>query len=236
MGSSLNQAELNAYNAKWVAGNIIDDTPVAIRLKKLGTGTVTSVTVTTGTGIVMITSDGGTDSYTFAAYTTFGTLVDAINADGIFEAKILDGLRADASVSVLVNGAITISAAGYYDAKVDTDAQKTFTYRATYDREVGNDKLVKGHRVKLAEVLYNVNINAASAQGFRIYEWNADAKTETLIYTRASVDATNTTINFAAGNGFITAGVGNDLIVRVIDGTSITDATANFMDVSYVAE
>lgn len=236
MGSSLNQAQLNAANAKWVCGNIIDDTPVALRLKYKGTGTVTSVTVTTGTNIVAITSDGGTDTYKFSDYTTFGTLVDAINADGIFEAKILDGLRADASVSVLVDGAITISAKGYYDVKVDTSAQKTFTYRATFDREVGNDKWIKGHRVKLAEVLYNVNINAAAAQGFRIYEWDAEGKTETLIYTRASVDATNTTINFAAGNGFITAGVGNDLVVRVIDGTSVSDTSANFMDVSYVAE
>src|SRR3990167_864626 len=69
------------------------DTPVAIRLRKLTVGSVTSVTVTTATDLVLITSDGGTDTYTFSTYTTVGKLIDAINGDGIFEAKAMDTLR-----------------------------------------------------------------------------------------------------------------------------------------------
>ena len=87
--SSLNSVLTRQALASGVTLQVGTDTPVAIRLRKLSVGSVTSVTVTTATNIVMITSDGGTDTYTFATYTTVGALVDAINADGIFEAKVL---------------------------------------------------------------------------------------------------------------------------------------------------
>ena len=223
---------------------VLDDGAVAIRLKYIGTGTVTSVTMTKATNIVLVTSDGLTDTYTFATYSNMGLLADAINADGIFEAKILDALRTDETVNsdFLSNTAITVSADGYYNLYTDTSValasnnDHIYTYRCAYDRGVNTGLLNTGHRVRLSEVLYNLDINAASAGGFAIYEWDAAAKTETLVYTRASVDITNTTINFAAGNSTLDAGFGNDLIVRVKNATSITNADANFLNVSYTRE
>jgi len=229
--------------AQNIAATVVDDTPVALRLKYKGTGTVTSVTVTTATNIILITSDGGTDTYTFATYSNMGLLADAINADGIFECLILDALRTDETTnSDFVTGVKTISSAGFYDCLVDTDTAQNsdnefiYTYRCTIDRNPGSEKPKASRRVRLSEVLYNVNVNGAEAKGFQIIEWDAAAKTETVIYQKVSVDAAATTVNFAAGVKTLDAGVGNDLIVRVKDTTSITDADANYLICSYTRE
>lgn len=237
MGASLDQSRLNNLNRSFQVGSVVDDTPVAIRLKYIGTGTVTSVTFDTDQDFTLVTSDGGTDEYLFATYTDYGLLIDQIKGDGIFDVKILDSLRADTTAgSPFIDGAATITSEGYYDALIDTSSEKNFTFRCTYDRNVGATKPIAGHRVHLQEIVYNMNINAASANGVRVYEWDAVDKTETQIWRAASVDATATTHNWASGEGMISAGVGNDLIVRVIDGTSLTDATGNFMNVSYIRE
>ncbi len=87
------------------------DTPIAIRLRYVGTGSATSVTITTATNIVTVsaeTSGTVTNTYAFATYTTIGALADQINSDGLFEAKVLDALRADSTgSSYFVTGAIT---------------------------------------------------------------------------------------------------------------------------------
>lgn len=222
-----------------VVGRVVDDTPVAIRLRYIGTGTVTSVTTTISTGIVMITSDGGTDSYTFAANATVGVLVDAINADAIFEARVLDALRSDATDDMFLNGAITSSTSseGYaiWDVLHDTsavDATNTLAYmtvRMTPDPARCFVAPKESHRVSLQEIQYNVNVNAASAKGVRIYE--VVGSTETLIWSAASVDVTLTTITFASGQGFITGADATEYVVRVQDATSVTDATGNFLQV-----
>ena len=240
---SLDSILVKQGNSQNIAATTLDDGPVAIRLKYIGTGTVTSVTVTTATNIVMVTSDGGTDTYLFATYTTVGTLADAINGDGIFEAKILDALRTDQTDnSDFITGAKTISSAGFYDVTVDTDTAQNaggdfvFTHRCTYDRNPGSQKPSGSHRVRLSEVIYNVNVNGAEAKGFQIFEYDAINKTETIVYQKVSVDATATTVNFASGNSTLDAGIGNDLIVRVKDTTSITDADDNLLICSYTRE
>lgn len=229
--------------AQNVAATVVDDGPVALRLKYTGTGSVTSVTVTTATDLVLITSDGGTETFTFATYSSMGLLVDAINASVYWEALLLDAIRTDETVnSDFVTGAKTVTSLGYYDLTVDTNvAQDTdnefiYTYRCTYNRNPGSEKPSGGHRVRLSEVLYNVNVSAAEAAGFRIYEWDAAKRTETLVYAKASVDATATTINFASGEKTLDAGFGNDLIVRVRDATSISDTAANYLVCSYTRE
>ena len=83
------------------------DKSVALRLKYKGTGSVTSVTVVTATSVECITTDGGTDTYAFATYTTMGALADKINSDGIFECKVLDVLRSAGSDN---NASSTVSA------------------------------------------------------------------------------------------------------------------------------
>lgn len=246
--SSLNSVLYKEASARNVSDVVLDDGPIAIRLKYIGDGVVTSVIMTTANNITFISvdSDGTTqtDAYVFGTYTNMGLLADKINSDGRFEAKILDALRTDetGNSDFLSNTTITISADGYYDCLIDTSVAQNagndfiYTYRVTYDRGVNTGLVAGSHRVRLSEVLYNVDVNGIEAGGFQIFEWDATNKKETLIYQRASVDATNATINFASGNKTLDAGIGNDLIVRVKDTTSITDQTANFLNVNYTKE
>jgi len=167
MGQSLNQSELNFYNRKFAVGSVSDDTSVALRIRQTGGAVVTSVTTTTGTGIILIDADG-TTTVVFGTDTTIGAVADRINATANWECKVLDALRADASASVLVDGAITagfVDGVSYYDALVDTDAADKFTYRCTWDRGVGTSKPKAGHRVHLQEFEYYVELNAATVNG-----------------------------------------------------------------------
>jgi len=229
---SLDYALTRQALAKGVVRTVVDDTPVAIRLRYVGSGTVTSVTVTTATNIVMVTSDGGTDTYTFSTYDEVGKLVDAINADGIFEAQVVDALRSDATTSSqFVDGAISSSTDAdgitVWDVNVDTDSTDYMTVTLSPTAPYWDKQ--EGHRVSLQEIVYNVNINSASANGVRVYRRRSN--NEEQILRRASVDATETTINFASGEGKITGNPDDEFIVRVVDGTSITDASDNFLQV-----
>jgi hypothetical protein len=230
-------------------GNVADDTSVGIRLKHIGTGSVTSVVLTTATGLILI-SDGYTQTYPFAAgltLNTYGLLVDAINAANctetsalaggiLWEAKLLDALRSDTSTSTMIGAPTTyaLTGEGYYDLLVDTSEKKDVTYRVSYDRGIHEEKPM--HKVILTEVNYNVNVNGVSANGFRIYKWDNQNKCETQIYRKASVVATATTPFGATENQKITAKPGDEIIVRVIDGTSIATAAGTYMDVSYIRE
>lgn len=233
---SLDSALQRKALAQQTAGRVIDDAPVAIRIRQTGGKAVTSVTVTTATNIVLIDADGTTTS-TFASDATIGAVADTINAAANWECKILDGLRADASASTLNDGAIAASVTDgvtYYDATTDTSTLLAATYRCTYDRSVGEGNLKGTHRIKLLEAIYNENVNAAMANGFRIYE--CDGTNETQIYGIASVDATETTVNFGSGEATIDSAFGSDLVVRVIDDTSLTDDSANFLQCVFTKE
>lgn len=210
------------------------DTPIAIRLKYIGTGTVTSVTTTTATDITMVTSDGGTDAYAFATYTTIGTLVDAINKDGIFSAKVLDSVRSETTASQFINGAITAGSEdgiSYYDVLVDTDAADYFAVRLTYDR--GFDKSHKSkHRVDLQEIVYLIDLGTAAANAVKIYKIDSDAVTETLVYQALSVDNTETTIRFANGEGVLSSDEGGDLVVKIDDSGNLANASGNLLRIT----
>lgn len=217
------------------AAMIVADGPVAIRLKYIGTGTVTSVTVTTATNVVMVTSDGGTDTYVFSTYATMAQLQEAISADGIFEARVIDALRSDATASVLVNGAVTKSTDGYYDLAVDTSAAKSLSYCCAYDRDVNKRSAHRNHRVKLNEFIYYATLGNASTNDVQIWERDPFNNTEVQAYQATSVSATVTTIRFAAGKGSIASGFGNELIVRLVDNTSLSD-TGAYLQLNYIRE
>lgn len=206
---------------------IAADGGVAVRMRYIGTGTVTSVTVITGTSITMITSDGGTDVYAFGTYTTVGRLVDAINADGIFEAKVLDTLRSYATATQFVNGAIassTYNGTTVWDLKVDSSAAKYLALRLTYDR--GFDKRNSSvHRVHLQEYVYFATLGSAAADMALVYEVTPGGL-ETKKIGDLSVSATATTLNFASGRGKLTADEGNDLVVVIKDAASLSDTGA----------
>ncbi len=239
--ASLDSLQSRYYNIKGTVLQGGTNDPVAIRLRYVGSGTVTSVTVTTATNIVMITSDGGTDTYAFATYTTVGALVDAINADAIFEAKVLDSLRSYATASKFVDGAITsgsfLNGAGtsttVWDVLVDTSAALYIGFRLTYDR--GFEKPHKrNHRVHLQQIKYSVDMGTAAADSVQV--WEIDGTNESQLLGYLSVDTTETTLTWVSGRGKITAGDGNDLFVMVKDAATLADAAGNYVEVSGLIE
>ena len=217
---------------------VVDDTPIAIRLQYKGSGSVTSLEVVTATDVELITSDGGTDTYDFATYTTLGALVDAINADGIFNAKILDSIRSKASDDTLLarGAAATVvveDGESYLDIYLDVDGADYYGCRLTYDR--GFKKPHKTtHRVHIEEIKYDLQLQAGVAGGVKIYE--IDGTTETERFAELSVHDAATTINFASGEGKITAKEGNDLVVIINANTALTDDAGNFLRATGIIE
>jgi hypothetical protein len=237
MSSSLNQAQLNQFNALNQSGFTYDDSPVAIRIKYKGTGSTHTVVVTPGTGIVLTSTENGAESFTFAsAYATMGALVDGINGTSYWECRILDSLRSAVTLSKIVSTTVTADADGYYNVLTDTDALDQYAFRISTDREVGVSK-AGGHRVKFVEAKYCISLTAGVANGFKIYEWDPVKNTETQVYGELSVTSTTTatTVNFASGNSTLDAKQGNELIVTVAGG-AFTTAGTNYMTVSYRVE
>jgi hypothetical protein len=189
-----------------------------------------------------VTSDGGTDAYLWSAYATLGALVDKINADGIFQAKILDGLRSEATAgSRFITGAITSADDGSetaWDMLWDTNTALRIAYRLTYDRTFGTSaKLADGHRVTLTEIVTSLTLGGgADANSMKIYECtpaHRGAK-ETLLLQRTPTTGSVVTLNFASGQGGITAADGNDLVLIITDGTSF--GTTDYVTVSGTRE
>lgn len=240
--ASLDSLKVRALAAKGAIQVSRDDTPVVLRMRYVGTGTLTSITITTATNLVVVSSDGGTDTYAFATYTTVGALADAINSDGILECKVIDALRADSTGSSMFLENTALSATTdengvtCYDAHADTSVFKALTSTLSLSRNfnTGTQRLFSGHRVHLQEIVYYANVNAAAANSVRVYFRKGTVETQQ--FGVASVDATKTTINWAAGLGKLTAPEDADIIVRVLDGTSLTDAADNFIQATGIYE
>jgi hypothetical protein len=202
------------------------DKAVAIRLRYIGTGTVTSVATINATSVTTITSDGGTDAFAFATYTTIGAVVDAINSLGIFEAKAVDVLRSAASAGALLAETLTTPTAdengnAVFDVKVDTSLM--FYAGACLSASRGFGGLTAGHRVHLQEIAYVANMNAAAADQLKVYARDCKTKAERLVYAGLSVDTTATTVTFASGLGKISSKDNEELIVTIKDDTSMAD-------------
>lgn len=231
--SSLDSVLVRKALSKGVVRQRGTDQPIAFRLKYKGTGTVTSVTVTTATDLVLITSDGGTDTYTFATYTTVGAVVDAINKDNIFEAKVLDCLRSlnIDSVSRLLDGAVTsgtdADGATIWDIKTDTSVALQIGVCLTPSYNFGSFVAPKGHRVHLKEIVYLVDTGTAAVDSLQV--WTRKGGVETQLMGVLTVDNTLTTINFASGEGKISGGVDEDIIVLFKDAATLADSTGNFV-------
>lgn len=237
--SSLNSLQANQILAKGTILSFGTDGPVAIRIRKIGTETATSVTVTTATNIVLVGSTT-TDTLAFATYTSVGTVVDAINATGRWEAKILDARRSQLSASTLLDGAIT---AGYdgnsntvYDVKQDTSTALLIGACLSPHRDFD---LPNGHRVHLLQIRYAVNMGTAAAdsvQGWKRKATNSGSGPETQLISKLSVDTTDTTISWASGVGKITLNPDEEIFVLVKDAATLADATSNYVEVTGVIE
>ena len=232
--SSLDGVLLKKALGSGVVRNVTNDLPIGIRLRKVSVGTVTSIEVVSATDLEIITSDGETDTYTFAAYTTVAALADAINADGIFEAVVIDALRSEGSANFfLTAGAIAVGAdsngVAIYDMVVDTSGAATMSCCLS---PISPDMdLPKNHRVHLQEIFYNVD-HTAAVGALTITLRKGTIETE--IWSLLSVDATDTTIDFANGQGKISAGDGEELIVQ--DAGTVVNAANNAIQLTGVLE
>lgn len=234
--ASLDSLQVRSLTSKGVVLQVGTDTAVAIRLRYIGTGTVTSVTVTAATNLVTITSDGGTDTFTFATVLTVGGLVDAINAAGIFEAKVLDALRSqDIDATTLLDGAVTASTdengVVVWDLKNDSSTALELGVCLSSRR---NFDAPKGHRVHLTEIVYSVNMGTAAADSMQVYK--RKGAVETKLFGALSVDTTETTLRFANGEGKITVGDDEEIFVRVKDAATLADAAGNFVRITGIIE
>jgi len=238
--SSLNGALVRKALAQDTIGEVVDNTPVALRIAHPGDEAVTSVTVNVGVSIVLIDADATTTiDITAAATDHLGEISDYINSLTNWSCKVLDGLRSDdVSGNQLADGAITASIVNgetVWDSLVDTSVQLAMTYRCTNNRNVSISK-PGAHRVSVKEIVYYATINGATANGIQVWEWSAKDKTETQRMRRVSVNTTETTLTLGGDTGQIDGAWGNDLIVRIYNAVSMTDADDNYLDVSYTRE
>lgn len=232
--ASRDSLELNSLRSKGIVRQVGTDTPIAIRLRYIGTGTVTSVVVTTATSVVLTTSDGGTDTYLFSAYTTIGALADAINADGIFEAKVWDCLRSLGSDDNLVASA---GVTAVYDFQGNSVYNLYLLTAVDLQFGVCISPLMefdapKGHVAKLQEIKYYATITGAADS---VQVWKRKGTVETQVYSALSVNNTATTINWASGEGFLSGEVDGDLVVLLKD-AAMTDATTNYLRIAGIIE
>lgn len=231
---SLDSVNVRKALASGTAVQVVTDTPVAFRIRKIGSETATSVTITTATNIVLVGSTT-TDTLAFATYTTYGAVVDAINATGRWEARMLDGLRSKASASTLVDGAITAGADAngvvVWDALQDTSTSLQFAAALVPSRDWD---MPKGHRVHLESIVYSVNMGTAAVDSVQV--WLRRGKTETKLMGLLSVDTTETTITFASGQGKISGRDEDEIIVLVKDAATLADASGNFLRITGTVE
>jgi hypothetical protein len=214
------------------------DKQVALRLRaKAAAGAVTSITTVTATGVTIVTAGGGTDAYLFSAYATMGALADAINADGMFECRVLDVLRSAASDDALLAEALTTptydeNGNAVYDIKVDTSGM--FGVGACLSSARGFDSPYAGHRVHLAEIAYVANMGTAANDQLVITARDIASGVERVLWKGATVDTTATTVTFASGTGYISSRDGEEIIVSIKDAASMADGA--YMRLSGIVE
>jgi len=230
--SSLNGASVRSLLKKGVVHHVTTDTPVAIRVRHTGNCAVTSVTVTSATGVILIDADG-TTTIVWSTDATVGAVADAINAAANWECRVLDALRQDASDNVFLAGAITAAAHEgvlYYNMYNDTSVSLELTARLSADRHTASANIPGGnHRVHLMEYKYFGQVGTAAMDNEQVFEVNGVNENQKI--KALNVDNSATTRNWASGHGYITATEGRELVVRIKDAATFTDATTNYITV-----
>ena len=212
---------------KGVVRQVLIDKAVGLRLRYVGSSTVTSVVVVQADSLVLTTA-AATDTFLFdtaAGYTTLGGLADAINDTGRWEAKVVDALRSEDPDDFFLATSGTSSATTdengvvCYDLLIDTSAAATIA--ACLSPNGPNFDMPEGHRVHLKQIDYIVD-NTAAAGTLKIYKRKGSA--ERLVYSAINVDGSLTSVSWASGHGKITGGPDEEIIV-FFDGTVIDTLT-----------
>ena len=220
-----------------------DDASIAIRLRYVGTAASPAVVVTTASGLSLNDATASVSvPFQWGVATTMGELVDAINGRGVWEAKLLDAIRADVTLNsfksnTTVTPGMDENGLVVWDLVHDNNIVTNGVYAATVCLSpFFNFDAPTGHRVHVRELSYYQNVNGATAASVLLYKRVNPSKisgvkngTEVLVYSATSVDAVITAITWAGGEGTITGGENDEFIFRVQDGTSITDNAANYV-------
>lgn len=232
--ASLDSLRTKAYGETGIVVQTGTNGSVAMRIRYVSTGTVTSVTVG-GATIVTVTEETAgttTKTYAYATYTTMGTMIDAINADGLFQGRVLDCLRSlTCSAANLVNAAITpgTDANGVivWDMMIDTTGPDQLGVCLTNHRDFN---YIPGSIIKLQEVVYGINFTGVAANKFQIWQRKPGSNIETQVYGALTVDTTVTTLTFTdVADGFISAEPDVEFVILGIDTGNLADANANFL-------
>lgn len=231
MAGSLDSLVTRKSLTTGVVGHLVADAPVAIRLKfkrKSATSSVgiTSITTTTAVDITVVYTDATTSVWDFATYDTVGKLVDKINSEGYFEAKVLDTLRAYATTSQFVDGAISagmVNGVAVWDVKVDTSVAFYIAYRLSPTRRSFSSGKLETHRAAIQEVVYYATVGTAAIDSFQI--WDCYKGNEDKVYSAASVKGTKTTVSWTNTDAKLqTLGDNHELVVVVKDAASLADS------------
>lgn len=223
--ASLDSILIKQALAKGIVRRVTNDASVGLRLRYIGTSTITSVATTQATSVVLTTA-AATDTFLFSNYSTLGALSDAINATGRWESKVMDALRSENPDDFFLTNAgysATSDENGVtcYDLLIDTSTAATFgcvlSPHANFDAPTG-------HRVSLIEVDYLVN-NTAAFDTLSITK--RKGATETVIYAATNTDNSAASLTFASGNGKITLGWDEELVIQ-FDGT-VVDASDGYI-------
>ena len=249
--ASLDGLRVRYFLSESKVARLVDDGSVALRIAYKGASTSAPViSIITATSLTLTTSLGAT-VFTFGSgFGTLALLAAGINAGigdgaagaagGGFSCRILDALPTTITTAsnLVVSGGLTVANVEgemVYDVKLDTSTTKAIAYRVAQDRNVVAIRPNSGHRVKIVNFSYNLNVSAAEAGAVRIYEFDPISGLTNLVWANVSVDATLTTTSFADCN--LTAAEGRELIVYIMDTTSLTDAAGiNFLQVSFIRE
>ena len=234
--SSLSALHERSLNKRGVVQSVGTDTTVPIRIRHTGKTAAVSVTVNAGSSIVLVDGDATTPTNTLAVatYGTVGSMVNAINATGNWEAKLLDALSTDTctgSYFKTTGGALaaTLDTNGnqVYNIYASTSVSKAMTVCLTPFRAFDSPR---GHRVHLQEIVYYETLAGAGAGLFNVYVRGAYASVppgtaESKIFSDTSVSASKTSYTFSNGFGDITGKDDQELIVQITDSTMADQAT-----------
>lgn len=247
--ASLDSLLIRASAAVKAVRRIVDDTPVVLRIKHVGTGTTQAATVViSNTSTTLTLTDGAAAATAIdlaaAAYSTVGEVADYINALASWECKVLDALRADASDNMWANGAITAAEKNgelVFDVLQDTSAIAEYKVRIAFDERVTTSRPKGSHRVTLNSFSYLANLTAA-ADSVRIYDCELDgSRTEEKIWSAATDDNALTIYSPDVSGtriypfGGITAPEGHELVL-VITGTVIDASGTGFLQACFTRE
>ncbi len=244
--SSVAALKERKLNERGVVQSVGTDTTVPIRIRHIGKTAAVSVTVNAGTSIVLVDGDATTPTNTLlvATYGTVGAMVNAINATGNWEAKILDALTTDVctgSYFKTSGGAMTATLDPngnmVYNIYASTSVSKAMTVCLSPFRGFDSPR---GHRVHLQEIVYYLTLAGAGVGLFNVYIRGAfgnvpPGTAESKVFSDTSVSASKTSYTFSGGFGDITGKDDQEIIIQVTDST-MADQSTDYLRITGIIE